>query len=258
MCRGELQQWGPACRTCIKQKTCMVRQARRQIDRPTSRLILLTDPTQTSAMSGYLRARSFTCNATGKVGSTLTLSCSILQSTYNSPVTCTMVSAVTKCLPMSRKPSSRSTSPGTSCTCIKDMDMSAMSLRKNMMIRCACLPQGRTSRARVQSYVSLLPPPLPPAPFPSPNPNPSTVCVRADSNAVQCMPFCRSCLVQEQHFLAPVSGHCMKHHNGDPALNLRIQPLLLDRALAHMQRQDQQLQRAQNTVHCCLRRRGCL
>lgn len=58
--------------------------------RCTSRLMLLMEPTQTSAMSGYLRARSFTC---------------------------TMVSAVTKSLPMSRKPNRRSTRPGTSCTC---------------------------------------------------------------------------------------------------------------------------------------------
>ena len=57
--------------------------------RRTSRLMLLMEPTQTSAMSGYLRARSFTC---------------------------TMVSAVTKYFPMSRNPNSRSTRPGTSCT----------------------------------------------------------------------------------------------------------------------------------------------
>ena len=49
----------------VIQGLCRVRQARRQSRRATSRLMLLTDPTQTSAISGYLRARSFTCTATG-------------------------------------------------------------------------------------------------------------------------------------------------------------------------------------------------
>lgn len=116
----------------------MVREAgERGVDEPTSRLMLLTDPTQTSAMSGYLRARSFTCKATGKVGIVHESLSSILNSTYNSALTCTMVSAVTKSLPMSRKPSSRSMSPGTSCTCTTDMEMSAVKSTKNLMIICA-------------------------------------------------------------------------------------------------------------------------
>ena len=63
----------------------------RQSSGPTSRLMLLTEPIQTSAMSGYLRARSFTCTVSTKLGFTGT-ACLAVSSCLFSPVQWSLLS----------------------------------------------------------------------------------------------------------------------------------------------------------------------